>query len=414
MFALHETTQRRVCRIAFIALCAIPTLITLGTVAYCNRPWRQTDWQRSLASRLHMRAELDDITRPRPGATVLTNLRLADLGLDSTLATIGKLRSQQHEGRLTFDADRVEIHAEQLDELAESFFTWLAVGDAQLLELHAKQLAIADETHKVVELADVHVRNETSVGGGQRFKIVGRMADDATIKLTIDSVAGQLRCTIDTRQAPLPAWLVGKLVPGLQGCGEASFAGMIVGQRDQKASSGTLQGTVQQIDLQEWVGADSLHRLQGLGQLEVTDLAWHNGRIKNLSGILSAREGALSRSLVQNAQQLCGGVVGPAWEPIVSREQDELLPFERLALRFQMGVAGIAVAGGCEGGALIVNDQRVALQLQHPEIMLPVGRIVRLLNHSQPAGWLPATREAHDMAERLPLPGDESQNRSGR
>lgn len=404
MFALHETTQRRVCRVAFVALCVIPTLITLGTVAYCNRPWRQTDWQRSLASRLHVRAKLDDISRPRPGTTVLTNLRLADLGLDSTLATIGELRSQQHEGRLAFDADRVEIHAEQLDELAESFFTWLAMGDAQLLELHATKLAITDETQKVVELLDVHVRNETSIGGGQRFKIVGRTAGDATIKLTIDSVAGQLRCTIDTQQAPLPAWLVGKLVPGLWGCGEANFAGMIVGQRDQRASSGTLQGTVQQIDLQEWVGADSPHRLQGFGKLEVADLAWQNGRITNLGGTLTVDKGALSRSLVLNAQQLCGGVVGPAWEPLVSREQEELLPFDRLALRFQMGAAGIAVAGGCEGGAVIVHDQRVALQLQHPEIMLPVGRIVRLLNHSQPADWLPATREAHDMAERLPLP----------
>ncbi len=79
MFSLHESTQRRVSRVVFVACAILPTLATLIFVAYVHRPWREADWQRSLSQRLHVRVAVDEVASPQPGVTRLHDVWLADL-----------------------------------------------------------------------------------------------------------------------------------------------------------------------------------------------------------------------------------------------------------------------------------------------------------------------------------------------
>ena len=50
MFALHETTRRRLCRAGFVLLCVVPTLCVAGWAAGCGGPSIATCGPRTGAS----------------------------------------------------------------------------------------------------------------------------------------------------------------------------------------------------------------------------------------------------------------------------------------------------------------------------------------------------------------------------
>jgi len=109
--------------------------------------------------------------------------------------------------------------------------------------------------------------------------------------------------------------------------------------------------------------------------------------------------------LLHNARDISGCATGPTWETLSRESKDKLVPFGQLSLSFQLNSTGIAIAGLCKEGALMTLE-KVPLLFPPPQLRA-VGEIVQLFDYRRQPGWLPATRRAHDMAEKLPLPGDE-------
>ena len=402
MFALHETTQRRVCRVTFLTFCVVPTLLTLVGIAYCNRPWRQADWQQTLAQRLHVRATLDEISRPLPGVTKLTNLHLADLRTNHPLGSIEKLSFHRQNYRLTLHADHLVLEAEQLPAFVSAIATWLATGELELLDFHAEQLTINGPSLRVVQLKDLSIASVYSDSTGQQFQL--KAMDDAgeTFQLTLESQGGTLRCLVDAQQAALPAWLLGKFVPGLSGCGDATFHGTLTATYENQHTQGKLKGQLSNVDLQTWIGNDGPHHLQGVAQVQLEQIEWLDEGILVAQGNIKVGRGTSSFSLLLNARDICGCTTGPTWETLNSKFVDKPIPFDQLSFSFRMNDAGIAVTGHCEEKALMTFDQIPLLFA--PLQLRPVGELVQLLDYRRQPGWLPATRKAHVMAGKLPLP----------
>lgn len=407
MFALHETTQRRVCRVSFLALCVVPTLLTLAGVAYCNRPWRQADWQQTLGQRLHVRAELGDIVRPRPGVTVLSNLRLADLRTNQALGSMGTLSFQRQNSRLILNADRLEIQAEQLPAFVTSFATWLANSDPVPFDLRADQLTITNASLQTVQLNSLSISSDTSDPLNEQYRLTALSESGEKIQLTLESIDDQLSCTIDTRRVALPAWLIGKLVPGVAGCGDAKFTGVISADLEQHHARGKLKGLLNQVDLQQWTGDTSLHQLQGLAQIEIDQLVWSEESLDVVVGRFVAQQGAVSNSLLTAMQELfaCQPATDAQW--LASMEPDAQIAFEQLAVSFRMSSAGITLNGECADGALLVSNSRPLFYGPPTNSVFAIAQFVRLFHRPQ-QGWLPDTQSAHQMSRELPLPAGEN------
>jgi len=404
MFTLHETTQRRVCRVTFLVLCVVPTLLTLIGVAYCNRPWRQADWQQTLAQSLHLRAVLVDVTRPLPGVTELKNLQLADLRTNLPLGSIDLLSFRRQNSRRTLHADHLVIESEQFPAFATAIATWLATGEREPVDFRADRLTLNGPLLRMVQLKNLSITSLAIESPGQRFQLHALDEAGEALQLVLENNNGTLHCLVDTRQVPLPAWLLGKLVPGISGCDEATFQGTVSITSESQHLQGKLQGQFRNVDLHTWLGTASPHRLQGVAQLHLEQLTWSGNRIETARGSLEAGRGASSFSLLRNAHELCRCVTGPTWSTLKPATKESLVPFDQLALSFQMNRSGITVAGQCAPTALMVRGE-IPLLLAPPQgTVLPVGLLVVLLDYRHQPGWLPATSRAHDMAGKLPLP----------
>jgi hypothetical protein len=403
MFALHETTQRRVCRTTFVLLCAVPTLLTLVGIAYQLRPWRQQDWRRTLAQTLHVRAELQEISHPRPGETVLSALRLADLRSGHVLGSIEQLKLLHRDATLVLSADSLQLQAEQLPALVAAVSTWLATNEWQPLQFRAEQLLIAGPKFAGLSLERLSIVSESSDAGVLRIQAQARDAAGETLKLLLEKKAGTLRWVVDAQQTPLPAWLVGTLVPGVEACGEARFSGTLVAESAQQRVQGKLRGQIEGVDLQQWIGNATPHRMTGTARVELEPLTWSGNSVQRVQGSVHVQAGAASYSLLTAANRLFGCPLGPAWKTLAGSSEQTLVPLDALAFRFQLGQQGLVLTG--LGEALVLMGSEPLLLSPPGQQAFPVAQLVNLF-HRPVQGWLPDTRAAHAMAEELPLPGE--------
>jgi len=409
MFPLHETTQRRVCRVTFLLVGVLPTLLTLGWIAYMHRPWRQADWQRTLAQQLHVRATLDQIATPRPGVTTLTNLHFADLRTDKPLGEMPQLTLQRQHSRLTLHADHLELQAEQLPAFVTAVATWLATNELAPIDFHADQFTITNLSHQSIQLKNLRVSSDLSNPAIQSFRIEAKVDGDQkkAIHLVLEHQDGTLRTKLDTQQTPLPAWLIGKLVPGISSCAEAKFSGVLTATSSEQQTRGDLRGQLDNVNLQQWTGTAGPHRLQCLAQVQLKQLTWSDATVELAQGEIEAGSSLASYSLFLALadQKLFHCGVGSGWKNHQPTSAEQLIAFEQLALGFEMSSAGITLTGMCEDGALMIAEDGPLLFSPQKNTVLPVANLVQLF-HRRQKSWLPDTRGAHEMASGLPLPGE--------
>jgi len=449
MFSLHETTQRRVCRTAFVAGCVLPTLCAVVWAVFLHRPWRENDWQQTLREQLHVQATIGEVSSPYPGVTQLQQVQFADLRTERLLGSIGELRIEGWKSLLV--ADRIEISAAQLPELATAIATWVSSEELPALQLQAEavhfvgpdgesfelknfrlQSLVSSDSHKQIELQAEP--SSAKHGGTIRLSVEHHASALSELKIGVRDIQSHLAkgspdvsnpnskscqstrqaeptvfVQLDTHGEHLPAWLLSELVPGLKGCSSAQFAGQLEIESLSQTVSGSMSGRLDGIDLKQWVDVAGSYRLEGIASLQIEDLQWTNHRLSLLQGRLLAGNGRVSHSLLATlskkhyfslGQELAGAV----------NSADLMHAFDELAFNFQISSEGVAISGACEtckhgsGGCLVaLNGQPLLLQPKYRT--LQVARLIQVFTPMQPgASWLPATLEASEMADGLPLP----------
>ncbi len=413
MFSLHETIQRRVCRVAFIVCAVVPTLLTISWAAYSLRPWREADWQRTLSQRLHVRGTVEEVTSPRPGILQLKNVRLADLRTEGPLAALDEVRARWQGSQLTLKADQLQVEAESFRALAATLATWLSAADLPAVVLQADRLTIEGSSRQTISLHNVRVRSQREADQAQQLAIEADLlaAEQGgaahRLRLVVQQRGQQTMATFHTDTARVPSWLLADLLPSAARCVEATFTGSVWLKGDAQEVSGSLQGRLAGLALSDWLGPDSPHSVRGMARVDFDQLRWRGDRVLSAHGSLKATRGAVGRSLLAETVKRFYCVPGPS-VALETNSVEKLQPFDELACEFHISNAGITVTGKCvspasaASGCLLAVDGR-ALLLEPTYANLPVAQLVQVL--SQPASsWLPASQEAHAMAGKLPLP----------
>ena len=404
MFSLHETTQRRVCRVAFVVCAVVPTLLTLAWIAYSCRPWREADWIRTLSQQLHVRAVVEQIGTPRPGVFHLKNVHLADLRSEKPLAALGEVRAEWEGSQLTVAANHLRVEVESFPTLAATIATWMSAVDLPALELRARRLTIEGGSQRTVSLQNIRIQSERQTDQTQQLSIkadlpvAGQGSYTHTLRLVVQQRGKITTATLQTETARLPSWLLADLLPTVARGAGATFTGSVRVEGDAQEVSGSLRGRLENLTISDWLGPDSPHAVRGTAQIELDKLNWRGDRVVSAQGNLSASNGAVGHSLLVEAIKRFYCVPGKNLRLEIDSDA-KLQPFDELACRFHISSEGITLTGKCASlgetarGCMLAVDGRPLL-MEPTYAKLPVAQLVQVL--SQPASsWLPASQEAH-------------------
>jgi hypothetical protein len=128
-------------------------------------------------------------------------------------------------------------------------------------------------------------------------------------------------------------------------------------------------------------------------------------RIETIQGSLEATAGQISHALLGLLKEkfLCTVALDAA--QLNNKEQRQQI--DKLGCRYQLNSAGIAISGmytwGNTGKGCVIMAADKPLVSIPAMSTLPVAQLVQLVSPHDPY-WVPANREATDMAEKLPLP----------
>jgi hypothetical protein len=420
MFRLHETTQRRVCRWAFVLLCAAPTFAVVVWIVYGHRPWRLSDEQRRLSAALYADVRLTSWRVPRPGVERTATVELGEPGEAERFAKLSKLEIRRTGDVAWLTADQVSFDVQRLHMLAARLPLWLDDLAERELRFRCRRLTLNDpESNASATYRDVEAVIRGGDGGGHQVQLIAQADSDAAeaprlraslrISLTDDAGSSAISAaTVDATEAPLPLWLMSALAPIGRGWGEdAAFAGTIRIDAAGDQRRGTAAGSLAPLDLSTIAAAAGAHRAEGHAIVDLDELRWHGARIDRVAGVVQAQSIRMSRSVIAAAaeQLFCrhvasGSPLGPS--------AGELIAVDAVSCRFSLDADGLALAGTLPEAAGIPAGSMVAAAGQPLLATPPYARLhpsawVQFIA-GRTTGWVPATREAIEAASRLPLP----------
>ena len=266
MFSLHEVTKTRLCRAAFVGLCAVPTLAVLWWSVAVHLPDYRWAHEQTLAAALGLRVQLASVSAPRPGLTRYEGLELSD---PETRQLLARLPMVEVEDRA--DSVSIRLPAAAIVNGLRLDAAWKVARDQtrrsaarRQLRLEVPSLAVqlddadynftdvAGEIESTDERSQLHVRFRHATAHQARAESADVQAEATEITFVEDRDANPPSATFRFRSGttPLPCGLAVSLWPGAEHLGNASrFAGRILAAEQAGAWQAELAGRMTGVDL---------------------------------------------------------------------------------------------------------------------------------------------------------------------
>jgi hypothetical protein len=413
MFPLHESTQRKLCRILFGAICIAPTFALAGYGLRLNLPGHRQATESALAGELGLRVLVDSVVHPRPGETRLHNVRLRDPETGAQIGQIRELEITQLDGRTVIYAAQPQLDAAHFELIFRRFEERAlrsGASPAGNFELHAADLTITAPQAESQTLRNVLLRvarGQDTTTAELHYLVAGvAMAEPATVRITRSAPAKSpagMSLAWHTGGAALPVapWVA--RFPWLAHLGEhCHFRGELSAEQTGRTWRGELGGELSRIDLEQLVSDQFSHKLSGEARAIFESLRFEEGRVASVRGRIEAGPGVIGQPLLTAAiEQL---TLQHSGESASSAKSNALRRYTKLALHFALDDHKLALRGECggatEGTALVIGEERYATE---PESSLSPLALVRTLSPASDH-QVPATQATRSLVQVLPLP----------
>jgi hypothetical protein len=421
-FAMHESTRRLLCRIAFLLLCLLPTAgvaVWVGvTRSSVYQRARLAGWEKELSRQWGLTVTLQAVSEPRRGVTLLDGVRVSDPETGAAIVAIRQVEIGQSRGQRVMIVAQPEVQGDQLDRLWSAFHERFLRSDGAgslIAAVHVGELTIhRDDRARSTTLSDVRCRLEGTAEGPQasfEFRDVAlQMAEPARVRVTRQRSTSPpvTRWELDTRGTPLPCSLLADHLTALQWLGtDATFQGNLEIAQKPDGWHGELAGRFRSVDLDQLVSQRYDHRLTGMAEVLLRRARFQDGKLTDAAGDVSSPGGVVSRSLLAQADKMLGLVADARVRDL---QADMLWRYRALRFGFEITPEGLQVVGHCEhpNEGVVMMDQYGPLLTDQPESRTQVIALVQTL--ATPTGQqVPATAEAYRLLHVLPIPSRSSQ-----
>jgi hypothetical protein len=311
---MHERTERALCRLAFLVLCALPTCATILLTLVTWTPWyyrsQISKLESALEQRLGVSVSIGDLYRPSPDAWQLENIELRDPETKAKVATVRTAFYAVVDGNVRLHLSQPEIQTDQLS------LVWRLVHDRFLcqpdllgkgLRLRAQDLSlISQPVGLTLSPVDIWIEpREDETRATAQFWMAGWNAAEKPAALSVTRVRGgskpRTHWELRTGSNPLPCSVLAEHLPVMRLLGvDAEFRGLMRWQLDRDDYSVVLHEAqftnVNMLDLFEPLN----FHVSGKGTIELQSLTRHSGHpISQAIGSLTIEGGRVEAGLLR-------------------------------------------------------------------------------------------------------------------
>jgi len=417
MFVMHNRTHRLLCRIGFLTLCVVPTLLVAGLICVVRSPiylaHQKAAYERSLSDALGLSVSIDGNSYPVRGVTELDGVELADPETGERVARVRRIEMGRNGDEVIVLASQPEIHSETIWLLWETLHDRVLRGhrsselrgqllagevsiqraDGQgattLKSMRCRLVPTDEGPHATFELRDVAVQE----------------AEPARLMVSRNRLVSPpaTRWTLRTGSAAFPCSVLADRVDVLASLGEeATFQGSVEMTYTDDDWAGEIAGRFQHVDLDRMVTDRYDHKLSGMADIVFRRATFAGGKLVDATGDVTCEGGVVSWSLLDQARESLGLLADAR---IRSIDVDSLWPYRQLKFGFSISVEGIDIIGRCDSTAegVVMADDEGPLLADDPQRVAQVVALVRTLA-SENGEQVPATPEAYQLLHVLPIP----------
>lgn len=411
MFPLHESTQRRLCRILFVAGCIVPTLAVTAYAVWLRTPAYRTAQSKMLSTATGVQFSLDALLHPRPGQTRLSNVAVHDPETGRLVAQIDELELTRQGESIAIVARRPTVHGENITDIFERLEHHFLRGPeaAGSISIVCDQLTAQSTDAEAQTLTDVRVileANETARTLTADYRIAGiNMPTPARIRVArrprSDGRVTQIQWRTGEAALPVAPWM-GQF-PWLVHLGDrCHFQGELTAELTASEWQGEVRGVLTNIDLEQFVSNQFMHKLSGPTDVTIESARFVDGQLVDATGQLRAGPGVIGDSLLQSATTQWK--LKPSSAAIQPESADALHRYETLAFDFVLDAKQLRVVGACAGSAegtiLTTKDGRHWTTSDKSSAAVSLVRV--LVPESE--FDVPATSSTRRLIQWLPLP----------
>ena len=323
-FQLHESTQRGLCRLAFILFGLLPLICGLVFSALEFVPayqrWRTSKWEDWLSTQLGIHVELAVLENRAPDRWVLHGVRLLHPESGATLGRVPQVEVLSRGKRWSILLHEPELERRQLTTTWKMVHDWFLCRPqrySQAAAIGANHLIIrgpnaSDEFTNIVvrmqpeenELAlDIQFRMSPTLqpSGTSTAQLVAKKEPASLLKIRRNHAENRLMTNLQLQTAtPLPCELFHGLLPSTANLGEqATFTGLLDWQ--MRSAQWQLQFTdvsLQQVDfgnVGRWLG----NKLSGQGMIYIHQASISNNHLESAVATIAATgPGSISSDLL--------------------------------------------------------------------------------------------------------------------
>jgi hypothetical protein len=423
---MHDRTRRLLCRLGFLLLCVLPTLAVAARIAVVRSPAyiaaRRAECERRISDALGLAVTVRAAHQLLQGDTKLEDVVFTEPETGAPIGRIRHLEFGYRDGQLIVLASQPEIEGQQVWRLWESLHERVLRAcrtEAPGAQIYAGEVTIRQaDGQRATTLTDVCGRLNTTEAGPQatlEFREVAlQMSEPAQLKITRNRQVQPpaTRWELNTRSTALPCSLLADYLEMLRNLGEeATFQGTIEAMPTAEGWEGEIAGRFRDVDLDRVTGSLKLrHRLGGAAELVFRRATFREGRLIDAAGDVTCNGGAVSRSLLYQANESLGLV---AASRVMTPQANTLMLFRELKLGFTLDKGGIQIAGQCDsaGPGVVMTDESGPLLSSQSREAVQVTALVRTLAPDT-GEQVPANYEAYQLLHVLPIPAENDTMRS--
>jgi hypothetical protein len=394
----------------FLGLCIAPTVAILAWGFVQNRPGYKESWEKCLSRRVRLTVDLQRVSHPRPGTTVLHNVRISDPETKSRIARIRVIETYRDDDATVLMFSQPLVEGDQVGalwRLAHREITNAVDAPSGTVEVVASELT-CDLGDTAVTLTDVVGQIEANTAAriaAFDFRIAGQqMTEPAQVRLVRMQQGGEplTRVEFHTGGNELPCSLLAPYTGWDEHVGaDCRFCGSYSGHRTREGWAAEVAGRLSRVSLDRFVGDMFPHKLSSEANIDLQNVRFVDSRLRSAEGSMSTGPGVVSRTLIHAVADT--GVADEA--QALGGLPDALIPFEQLAFSFRVDDNGLSILGACDDdtpGTLLAAHGS-ALLVQPRQQPVPTVSLVRALV-PQSSVQVPATRETDLLLRVLPIP----------